>query len=311
MIEAKKTYAPHNSVVLDEYNLFKVTEHSNGRWYLTLKEFNDGDYIPKRGNSIEKIRAVVFDTLYENKGSSFDEIMKKIKNELSTNRQGFHKIKNGGKLLLFYKKDRICYVPKEHFDDVLLFCENTLLLDLETGSITIEDVKHTLNDTFSFIHVRFRKTKTENENQSTLDFTTSVKLEKQLEKADAEIYDLSKQLTFYKKFEMLLRMKKEFKCPNCGAPLKFIQLFNGKETNKGRLAICCTDKKRKNEKGKCAYLRPLDELDYYVFHDAIIYHSSFDIYVPNEWEVRDSKHPNLIAPKILEWYKCFIESDLM
>lgn len=313
MIEARKKYSQHNSTPLFDCKVFKLTEHSNGRYYLTLKEYNEGGYVQKRGNDVEKIQSVVFETLYELKGSSPDEIMERIKQSLSTDKSGFYKKGyNKEKVSLYYQDERVCAVPKEHLDEVLVFCEDNLLLDLQDGSITVEDVKHTLNDNFPFIRIRFKKNKVTSEKQTIFEFADSMKLEKQLEAADTENYNLRKELKDYKRFGLLLRKKKEFKCPNCGSPLKWIQLSTSgktKQTNRGRLAICCTDRLRKNEKGKCAYLRPLDELDYYVHHDEILYNSGFDDYVKGEWEVTNSRHPNFISPRILEWYKCFIESQ--
>ena len=313
MIESKKMKSSHNSVTIFDCQVFKLTEHINGRYYLTLKEFNNGGYVQKRGNDLEKIQSIVFDTLYQLKGASFEEIMKSIKQSLGTDKSGFYKKGyNKEKVHLYYKDERICAVPKENYDDLLLFCEDLLLSDLQNGDKTVEDVKHILNDTFPYIRIHFKKPKISTEKQVTLDFADSMKLEKQLEQADIKVYELEKELNVYKKFELLLRKKKAFECPNCGSPLKWIQLSDSdktKQTNRGRLAICCTAKSKKNEKGKCAYLRPIDELDFYVHHKEIMFYSSSNEYVKGEWEVYNSNHPNFISRRILEWYKCFIESQ--
>lgn len=300
----RKTYAAHNSTVLFDCQVFRLTEHTNGRYYLILKEFQEGDYVPKRGNDVDKIQRIVFDILYENKGATYDDMMEQIKKALSPNRTGFYYMgHNDKKLKFYYDGEYLGLVPKGHRLLVEAYCKNELLNDMMKGRLTILQAKEKLNEKFDFLHLRTGKNNkrinSEEQMRFVLDNSFNEKLQQELDEKDSRIIDLERKIDTLMNvmgsagpddFALVLMLKRwvrNFTCQLCGGSLVITHVKdkNGnRKQNVGRIAMGCTGYKYYSH-SSCQSFRFANELDYLLLHDEIEQYirDNPGTYVPHEY----------------------------
>lgn len=303
MIGTKKVHANHNSKTLFDCAVFKLTEHTNGRYYLILKEFGKADYVPKRGNTLEKIQSVVFDVLYENKGASFDLIINKIKENLAPDRSGFYYMgHNDEKLKLYYCEDYLGLVPKVHHHAVKIYCTNELTMDLKKGRIGLIQAKEKINEEFDFLHFRTgknRSSSSEDQMKFVLDNSINEKLQQELDEKDSRIIALERKIDTLKNVAgtnspddyalilMINRWVKNSTCTLCGGSLVITHVKDkpgNRKSNIGRICIGCTGYEYYGH-SSCQSFRFANEWDYIFLHDEIDSYIAENpgTYIPREY----------------------------